>query len=60
MKFIAPQYKEDVKLLESIQRRSTKMEEGLKGKVCVEWLRAQRREGRPHRERRDSTELCSV
>lgn len=36
------------------------MEEGLKGKVCVEWLRAQRREGRPHRERRDSTELCSV
>jgi len=35
----APQDK-DIKLLESLQWRATKMEKGLEGKRCEEWLRA--------------------
>ncbi|TRZ06006.1 hypothetical protein HGM15179_021102 [Zosterops borbonicus] len=38
--FWAPQYKKDIKLLESIQRRAMKVVKGLVGKSYDEWLRA--------------------
>ena len=34
------QYKKNVKLLESVQRRVTEMVKGLEGKVCEEQLRS--------------------
>ncbi|KAJ7416263.1 hypothetical protein WISP_72578 [Willisornis vidua] len=40
VQFGAPQYKKNIKLLENIQRRSTKMVKGLDEKVYEEWLRA--------------------
>ena len=40
VRFWAPQYKKDVKLLESVQRRVTKMVKGIEGKMCEEWLRS--------------------
>ena len=37
--FGAPRYKKAIKLLQSVQRRATKMVKGVEGKIHREWLR---------------------
>jgi len=35
----APQYKKDIKLLDTFQRKATEVVKGLQGKIHEEWLR---------------------
>ena len=74
MQFWAPQYKKDIKLLESVQRGAAKVVKGSEEKMYEEQLRclgllgakqSRLRRGimaaaAPHRERRGNTELCSL
>ena len=40
VQFWVPQYKKDIKLLECVQRKVTKVVKGLEGKTYEQWLRS--------------------